>query len=365
MKQKDMIKDSPELEGITKDDIYKELYHNSPIMHRIINRNGVIILANKTYAKKLGYAFDEIIGASIFDHIAPKSIGDMKKSYDQWIATGQVYDIHVWLKRKDGSEFPVLLSANNLYGKDGRLIGSNTAIVDTSELAKAQQLIENLQLKRLTDIGELAARIAHDMRNPLSIIKATLEVLQTKNDPVMKRFDDHFQRINRSVMRISHQVEEVLDYVKPKPLQIQSHSILAILKNVVERLKHDAVTINLPENDSIIECDDEKLEIVFTNLILNAIQVMNNKGTVTIRIYEQQDTVGIDIEDTGPGIPPELRPKIFEPLFTTRQIGTGLGLPSCKVIVEKHHGMISFVSTVGRGTTFTIMLPKLQPKTAL
>jgi len=351
------------LEDIERENIYRQLYENSPDLYRTINREGVIILCNKSYADKLGYTIPEVIGASIFEHTAPQSIPDMQKTYQSWVATGRISNVQIWLKRKDGSEFPVLLNVNSLYDKDRRLIGSNTVMRDVSEILEARKEIDDLKLKRLTTIGELAARIAHDLRNPLTVIKSTLQIFEAIDDHSLKKYTEYFARMDRAVMRISHQVEEVLDYVKPKPLAVKSHSILNIIKNVVERIgKYDSVTINLPQNDYTIECDEEKLEIVFVNLILNAIQAMNSSGTITIRMTSQQDTIGIEIGDTGPGIPDELKSKIFEPLFTTRQIGTGLGLPSCKIIVEKHHGEIFFVSEVGRGTTFTIILPRIQPE---
>jgi len=93
-------------------------------------------------------------------------------------------------------------------------------------------------------------------------------------------------------------------------------------------------------------------------LILNAMQAMNNKGEIFIRAYEDREFVNVEVEDNGPGIPEIIMPKIFDPLFTTRQVGTGLGLPSCKNIVEKHSGKISVKTKIGKGTTFIIKLPK-------
>jgi PAS domain S-box-containing protein len=351
------------LEDIKREDIYKELYQNSPDMYRTVNREGVIILCNKAYAQKLGYTIEEIIGSSIFEYATPQSLEDMKKTYQNWVCTGQLSNVQLCLKRKDGTEFPVLLSVNNLYNESGKLIGSNTVIRDISEIVEAKKEIEDLKSKRLATIGELAARIAHDLRNPLTVIKSTLQILQIMDDPALKKYAEYFHKLDRAVIRISHQVEEVLDYVKPKPLRVKACSILEIIRNVVDKVgEFERVNINLPKNDDTIECDEEKLEIVFVNLISNAIQAMNYQGAINIRIHQRGSTADIEIEDTGPGIPDELKPRIFEPLFTTRQIGTGLGLPSCKTIVGQHGGRISFVSKVGKGTTFTINLPKLQPK---
>ncbi len=357
-----MIGDDHMLPGNASENVYQELYKNSPEMYRTVNRDGVIILCNRSYAEKLGYSTTEIIGSTIFEHTAEKSKSELDMVFQKW-RNGEMLSNHeLWLKRKNGTEFPVLLSVNSLYDKIGNLIGSNTVIKDITEIYEARKEISDLKTKRFATIGELSARIAHDLRSPLTVIKATLHIINEINDPYLEKYAKYFQKIDRATMRISHQVEEVMDYVKPKPLVIKSCSVSQVISNVVDRIgKNERVTINLPENDTTIDCDEEKLEIVLVNLILNAIQAMNYQGTINIRLLPKETTVSIDIEDTGPGIPDELKPKIFEPLFTTRQIGTGLGLPSCKTIVEKHGGTISFTSEIGRGTTFTIELPKLQP----
>ena len=108
----------------------------------------------------------------------------------------------------------------------------------------------------------------------------------------------------------------------------------------------------------MIRCDKIKMESVFANLLLNATQAMNGNGTITITIEENDSHTKIRIKDSGSGIPDKLISKIFDPLFTTRQIGTGLGLPSCKTIIEQHGGNISLETTIGVGTIFEIELPK-------
>jgi len=340
--------------------IYEQLYKNSPVMHRTINTDGVIILCNNAYAEKLGYSIEDVLGSTIFDHVAEKSKDNMNTTYQKWKQGEAVSNLELWFKRKDGAEFPVFLNANNLYDKNNKVIGSNTVIRDITEIYNAQVEIANLKTKRLAVIGELSARIAHDLKSPLSVIRSTIQIMDEINDPSLEKYAKYFQKINNAIMRISHQVDEVMDYVKPKPLKIQSHSLLQIINHVVEGIQSQQVIINLPNNNIIIDCDDEKLEIVFANLILNAMQAMSYDGTINIRIRSDEDTSSIDIEDSGPGIPDELKEKIFEPLFTTREIGTGLGLPSCRAIVEKHGGTISVKSNIGEGTVFTIMLPKLK-----
>jgi len=222
---------------------------------------------------------------------------------------------------------------------------------------KTEQL---LKAEKLTAIGELSARIAHDMRNPLSIIKNTAEIIKRNEKNLNSKNKELWKRHERAVYRISHQVDDVLDFVKDRPLKKKPTKISVILNDTLKRIEiHNKIKINLPKNDATIPCEPERLEVVFVNLLMNSIQAMGNKGEIYINISDEpNDIVLITFKDTGHGIPRKIIPKIFDPLFTTRQIGTGLGLPSCKNIIEKHGGSIDVSSTKGKGATFLIRLSK-------
>jgi len=218
---------------------------------------------------------------------------------------------------------------------------------------------ELLKSSKLAAIGELSARIAHDLRNPLSVLKNSTELLKIEMKSKMTpHIEATIDRLDRAIFRMSHQVEDVLDFVKPTKLNIAEHSLLHILQDSLERIDVTKnVTLKIQKRDCTIPCDSEKIEILFVNLISNAIQAIGRKkGTVTIRFSKDEDDTIIRISDDGPGIPPDKIDKIFDPLFTTRQIGTGLGLPSCKNVVDRHGGQITVTSKEGQGTTFTILL---------
>lgn len=337
---------------------FRSLYDNSPDLLRTINTEGIILDCNKQYAASFGYSKDEVIGKSIFAHTADDSLSQMNDSIESWKKSGKVWSREIWFKRKDGTTFPGLLSATNLYDDQGNLIGSNTVIKNLEDLYKARNAVLEEKTKRLSAVGQLASRISHDLRNPLSVIKNTVDLMKIRN-PVDEKTKADLLRLDRAVMRMAHQVDEVLDYVSPKPLNIQSHSVRDILINTLERISNPpGVSIELSQNDVQLKCDYEKLEAVFVNLITNAIQAMNNIGQIYLRIKEESENVVVEVEDTGPGIPDDVLPKIFDPLFTTRQVGTGLGLVSCKAIVEKHNGTIDIHTRVGKGTIFIIRLPK-------
>jgi signal transduction histidine kinase len=253
----------------------------------------------------------------------------------RWKITEERTSVEMWMKRKDGSVFPTLLLSTNLFDTNDNLAGRIGALRDMTVIYDAKKEIEEHKTKRLTAIGELSARIAHDLQNPLSVINNTLEIIKIQNPNFKDKNKNKFDRLERAVKRIAHQIEEVLEYVVPKPLQLKNTSLLEVISSAVSNVKTAGTKIHVPSNDLSIICDPEKLEIVFTNLLLNATQAMNNYGNIYLRIKDVNEDKNkgfatIEVEDTGPGIPKNLLTKIFDPLFTTMQIGTGLVI--CKNI---------------------------------
>ena len=219
------------------------------------------------------------------------------------------------------------------------------------ELKKQKQRVEHL-----AKVGELASSLTHNLRNPLGVISATVKIIEeTSKDSLDEKILSRLSRITDSAANMSHQIEDVLNYVRNKPLDLEMISFSKILQSTINNVEiPERVSVHLPENDVSIECDHSKLEVVFMNLITNAIQAIEDKGDVSIRVNVDSDFVTIDVENSGSEIPSQVLPKIFDSLFTTKASGTGLGLPFCKNTIEQHKGTI-FVSN--NPTTFTIKLP--------
>jgi signal transduction histidine kinase len=212
--------------------------------------------------------------------------------------------------------------------------------------------------EKIAVVGELSSRFAHDIRNPLSNIQMAVELLQKKKDIVSNRSsEDKFQIITKNLDRISHQVNDVLDFVRTHPLKKKELSMLVCLSESVSTMDIPKnIKINLPNEDVSIYGESSSLQIVCKNLILNAIQAIGNQeGNITIRFDEESKYTIMKIEDSGPGFPESKILEIFEPLITTKQEGIGLGLVSCKNIIENHGGTITAKTNP---TTFTIRLPK-------
>ena len=339
-------------------EIFEGFLDGAPFMWRRINTNGIILDCNQMYADKINFSKEEIIGKSIFDHVSQESIQNLEKSFEIWKNTGKVYNMEIWLKRKDDTKFPVLLSASNLYDNDV-LIGSNTVMIDVSEIHEAKQITNWLKIKKLHIIGVMTSSISHDMRNPISVIKNGLQLIKiAEYHNLNQRTKDWLERIERATERINYEVENVLDYVSPRPLRLENSTVSKIINDSIEYVLVPVTTKIIVIGDSDIRCDTNKIQIVFVNLISNAIQAMNEIGSMTIQTIQDNNEIKITLTDTGPGIPSENIGRIFDPLFTTRQMGTGLGLTSCKTIVERHGGSIDVDTELGKYARFTIRLPK-------
>ena len=213
-----------------------------------------------------------------------------------------------------------------------------------------------IKQEKLSTIGELASRLAHDIRNPLTVIKVTIDIIKAKNKNLTAEDIEKFERVNDAMYRITHQIDNVLDFIKGKPLKFTTQSLQKILDSTIQDLpKYEKIKIETVSTDTEIECDFEAMKIVLINLIVNAMYAIEDEGKITIRSEIKDDQVAIEIEDSGPGISDDKLEKIFEPLFTTKQEGTGLGLASCKSIIKQHGGKISVKNNP---TRFIIELPR-------
>lgn len=223
------------------------------------------------------------------------------------------------------------------------------------ELADSQKIL--IRTERLSAIGQLASRLAHDIRNPLSTIKNTVELIRIgKYDQTDEKLKSYLERLERASNRIFHQINDVMDFVKVKPLELEETNLNDVISHVMEDLKTSKIPIDLQVDQSMIKlnADSKRLEVLFTNLLLNAQQAIGNDGRIIIRVKKNSEFAEIEIQDTANALDESETQKIFEPLYTTKQSGTGLGLVSCKNIVEGHGGKISVRV---KPTVFHIILP--------
>jgi signal transduction histidine kinase len=241
-----------------------------------------------------------------------------------------------------------------------------------AELVKARELEAQLQqAEKSAVVGRLGSAIAHEIRNPLNYINLTLDHLRSKfapKDAVQRaRFEKLTSQLKSEVARIDQQISDFLNYSRPAKANLQPVEARTVIEDSLRIVEPEAdeknVKIGVVEHEGVpkILGDREFLRSVFNNLFINAVHAMESGGGhLNIRITADKDDkfVNFEVSDTGGGISEEHRAKIFEPYFSTKETGTGLGLAIVHKIVEIHNGTIAVESYDGRGTKFTVRLPK-------
>jgi two-component system sensor histidine kinase HydH len=243
-------------------------------------------------------------------------------------------------------------------------------------LAETNRRLEQIQeeaqrSERLAALGQLSAGLAHEIRNPLGVIKGSAEMLNKKLQATDTVTSELAGYISSEVNRLNTIVSRFLDFARPHELELHSQEIPALvdraLKAVHDRWPEAKVEVErqYSENLPSVPLDRDLCEQVFTNLFLNAYEAMETDGgklKVAIAATESDGRRGVEVrvEDTGPGIPPELREQIFNPFFTTKKSGVGLGLSIVSKIVDDHRGWIRVATPpggAGNGACFRVFLP--------
>jgi signal transduction histidine kinase len=244
------------------------------------------------------------------------------------------------------------LDLENLVVKEKQLEIQRTRLTYEVERKSKELALAN----KMAIVGQLSSRLAHDLRNPLTVIKNSVEILKLSLKNSDEKILDKFPRIENAIKKISYQIDDVLDFVRQSDLHIKRKSLSEIIDSSISNMIiPDGVKIQRDYRDVVVNGDSRKLEAVFTNLITNAIQAMSEKGEIRIKVFDDDEQALIKITDTGPGITKDTMNKMFEPLFTTKATGTGLGLSICKNIIQQHGGKIEVSSPP---TVFTISIPK-------
>ncbi|HSB83698.1 MAG TPA: ATP-binding protein [Nitrosarchaeum sp.] len=214
---------------------------------------------------------------------------------------------------------------------------------------------EIAQSSEFSNIGTNLSQIIHDIKNPITVLKINIDIIENGgfDNPVL---ENRIKNMKQSIGIIEEQIDDILNYVKKPTVNIVDSDILEILEKSINSIDvPKTVSIHIPTKNTKITCDPVRMTLVFINLFTNAIDAMDKKGTINVKIKQSKNKITIDFENSGPEIPQEIMGKIFDPLFTTKEQGTGLGLPTCKKIIQQHGGSIGVKNDP---TTFSIELPQ-------
>ena len=261
---------------------------------------------------------------------------------------------------------PVSVSATHITNDQGDFVGTVLILRDLSELRRLQNEIQRQE--KLAAMGGLAAGIAHEVRNPLSSIKA-LATFFAEQFAEGSEAREAAGVMVLEVDRLNRVITELLEFARPAELNREAIDIGLLLSRSIRLIQRDATNKNIDvklhtENDiDPVWIDPDRLAQCLLNLYINAIQAMEDGGTLTVKCaVDRAKNVSITVSDSGRGIAPEHLSKIFDPYFTTKKKGTGLGLAIVHKIIEAHQGHIEVNSTIGEGTSFLMMIPGRQSK---
>jgi two-component system sensor histidine kinase HydH len=257
---------------------------------------------------------------------------------------------------------PLSLSASTLTDDDGNQLGTVLLFRDLSDVKALQEQIKRAE--RLASVGQLAAGVAHEIRNPLGALKGFLQYFQRKLD-LQEQDRTYLMVMVNEVDRLNGVISNLLEFARPKEPVLEPCDLAELVRHVLTLSESDLqakqlqVSLDIAAYLPQIHLDCDQMTQVILNILLNAMQATEPNGVIQIAAHLDQamNRIELTINDNGKGIAPEDLPKLFDPFFSTKKHGAGLGLAIAYTIIENHHGEITVESEEGRGSTFRIRLP--------
>jgi two-component system CheB/CheR fusion protein len=318
---------------------------------------GRITYVNDKFCEISRYSREELLGQ---DHRLINS-GYHSKAFmrDLWrtIAGGRVWHGELRNRAKDGGLYWVdttIVPFLDRRGKPYQYIAIRADI--TARKAVEERLAQQAALAR---VGQMAAVVAHEVRNPLAGIKGAVQVLMSRRpaaDPELPVMRDVVARIDA----LGDLINDLMVFARPRPPQPAAFEVHRLIDEAADMIRRDpagaALEVVVQGPGVTLVADREMVRAALFNLLLNAAQAMNGQGRITVTIASSEHACEIRVQDTGPGVPAEIRDQIFEPFFTTKARGGGLGLPIARRTAELHGGTLTLECPPGAGTTATLTL---------
>ncbi|TYR79324.1 PAS domain S-box protein [Priestia megaterium] len=334
------------------------MQNSDPIL--ILDKDDKLITINRAFERTFGWSADEVVGLNATDLpiIPDDKRFEVNRNRSFAILGENIEGCESVRKTRDGTILNMMLSCFPLRDEEDKVSGRAVIIRDISERKKAQELL--IRTEKLSVAGELAAGIAHEIRNPITAIKGFLQLLQSGS--IEKKA--YYGIIAAEIDRIEQILSELLMLAKPQAINVESKNILSLIKDVVTLLDAQAnmnnvqIIIKFDHSETCVRCEENQIKQVCINFIKNAMEAMPKGGKLVIQIKNvNEEKLLIRFIDQGCGIPKHLLSKLGQPFYTTKKKGTGLGFMVSKQIIENHNGTVVISSKENKGTTIEVSLP--------
>jgi PAS domain S-box-containing protein len=339
----------------TSESQYRLIAENTSDLIMVMDRDHSVSYFSPSHELALGYTKFELEGIELL--VNPNDKGMFRSTIKKMFENQESYSMEIRFKHKEDRWIEFETLCRPVKGEEGRIEHIVMISRDISERKKAEEFL--LQSEKLSIVGELAAGVAHEIRNPLTTIKGFLQLYKRGNYSI---------KINDLLLdeleRIETITSELLSLAKPQAVRLTSTDLQELIKYTVEFLTPQALLNNIEFISSYeglafpIRCEKNQMKQVFLNILKNAIESMPDGGEIHISLRkEAEDECLISVQDQGCGIPEELFPRLGQPFYSLKEKGTGLGLMISYKIIKQHHGSITFQSKVNEGTLIEIRLP--------
>lgn len=332
----------------------ENIFESMSDMVYFVGEDYVIKNVNKAVSKRVGKPPEEIIGKKCYEVFhgmkEPWSECPHQKTVDKRKAfVEEVEDPYM------GGTF--ITSSSPIFDVAGEFMGTVNVVSDITELKTLRERV--IKTDRMAALGEVAARVAHEIRNPLVSLGGFAKRLEKKLEGSLKEYADI---IAKEVDRLEAILNDILSFVKETRIIKENVDSNGLMEEVLSLVSSESAEKNIALNKEFGESvelyiDPGRIGDALLNILKNAVQAIGSNGVITVRVLKEHDACVFEIKDTGPGISEEELPFIFDPFYTTKKFGTGLGLTITHRIVEEHEGSITVKSKKGAGSVFRVSIP--------
>ncbi|MGG3467617.1 PAS domain S-box protein [Neobacillus pocheonensis] len=340
-------------------ELYKLITENTTDMIKVYSKDKKIIYASPSHEKAIGYTPEQLVGKDVYDIIPPEEIARFETMVQNLIKTGEPQLFQIRINTGDNDVIYSETNISPIFNERNEVDSFVAVGRNITDRVKNDDALRNLD--RLSIIGQLAAGVAHEIRNPLTSLKGFSKLLKSTN--VKEKQEHYLAIIMNELDRIDMIVNEFMSLAKPQAIQFEKENLISILDSTINVLHPQALLHNVqikkvyPINDIKLLCSPHQLKQVFVNFLKNAIESMTIGGNVQIEVQKiENNRVQVSFRDEGVGIDSELMGFLGTPFYTTKDKGIGLGLTVSNKIIQEHNGIMKIESQPGVGTIVKVEL---------